>query len=110
MIGERDLSVSVKMLDFYALRQKLLAHNIANAQVRGFHRVDASFGREMLEALKAGDVKALKKAEFTVTEAEQPGVQAEREVAEMTKNSLLFESFSQIAAFRLRMLRTALGK
>ena len=110
MIGDKDLSVPAKMLDFYALRQRLLAHNVANAQVKGFHRLDAGFGRELLDAIKAGDVKALEKAEFTVKEAKQPGVQAEHEVAEMTKNSLLFESFSQIAAFRLRMLRTALGK
>lgn len=56
MIGDKDLSVTAKMLDFCALQHKLIAHNIANAEVPGFRRLEADFQSEMLKAMEKGDI------------------------------------------------------
>ena len=110
MIGDKDLGITTRMLDFYALRHKVIAHNIANADTKDFHKLNADFGRDLADAVKSGDVEAAEGATFKVTASEQVGVDSEGEVASMTKNSMLFDTFSQIAQYKLRMLRTAIGK
>jgi len=109
MIGENNLSIPAKMLDVYALRQKLTAHNVANADVPGYRKLEANFGKELQQAIKSGDPEQIRKAGVSITRARQPGVQTETEIAEMTKNELLFNAFAEIATFRLRLLRTAIG-
>ena len=109
MIGEKDLAIVGKMLDFHTLRQRLTAHNIANAEVRGFRRLTASFDKELLRAIEEGDVGAVRGAEFHVKRAAKPGVDPESEMAEMAKNELLFNTFAEIAQHRLRSLRAAIN-
>ncbi len=109
MLGDQDLTVPAKMLDFYSLQHKLIAHNIANAQVKDFHRLEASFDKEFFEAIQQGRIEDIKNAKFIVKEESRPGVSQETEVVNMTKNKLLFDAFAQIANFRLRMLRSAIG-
>lgn len=107
MIGDKDLALPAKMLDLYATRHKLSAHNIANAGIENFHRLSAKFDEELTRAAREGDVEAIRRLRIVVEKAREPGVDAEAEVAAMTKNELLFNAFAEIAAFRLRMLRNA---
>ena len=107
MIGDKDLSLVSKMLDFCALRHKLIAHNMANAEIPGYHRLDLCFEDALLKAAQEGDTANVQSAAFVVEQAEHEGVDAEGEVAKMVKNQLLFDTFSQIAAHNFRMLRTA---
>ena len=97
------------MMDFHALRHKLMAHNVANAGVQGFRRLDAGFRGALLEAIKTGDITEIREAGFAVTKAAKPGVDREAEVARMTKNELLFDTFAQVAGHKLRMLRMAVN-
>lgn len=108
MIGESDLSIPEKMLDFYALRHKLIAHNIANAAVPGYRKLNVDFTNELRRAVQSEDPKQLRTASPRVSRARQPGVEPEAEVAKMTKNELLFNTFAEIAAYRLRLLRSAI--
>lgn len=108
MIGDKDLGIVSKMLDFYALRHKLIAHNMANAEVPGFRRLDLHFEDALLEAVQKGDTAKVQNAGFVVEKAAHEGVDAESEVAKMVKNQLLFDTFSQIAAHNFRMLRMAI--
>ena len=107
MIGDKDLSVASKMMDLCALRHKLLANNIANADVRGYRRRDISFSNELQKALENADPQRVASLRCRVRQASQPGVDPERETARMAKNELLFDAFSRIAAHKIRMLRTA---
>jgi flagellar basal body rod protein FlgB len=107
MIGEKDLAVPSKLMDFYALRQKLAAHNVANAGVAGFHKLDAQFEAELQQAIEKGDVEAVRKAPLHVQKAKGTGVDTDTEVAQMAKNEVLFNTFAEIASYHLRMLRTA---
>jgi len=109
MIGDKDLSIPEKMLDLYALRHKLIANNIANAEVPGYRKLDVKFGKELERAMASGDPARVRKVRAKVTSSGAP-VQAESEVARMAKNEVLFDTFAEIASFRLRMLRAAIEK
>jgi len=107
MLGDNDLAIPEKMLDLCALRHKLIAHNVANAGIPGFHRLDVAFQEELRRAISENDANAVRKAELPVHTARKPGVDPETEVARMAKNELLFGTFAQIAAQKLRIMRTA---
>lgn len=108
MLGDQDLALPARMMDLHAMRQKLGAHNIANAEVSGFRKLSAHFGDEFLRAAQSGDVNAMRQAPIRVTSEKSTGIDSEAEVAGMTKNEVLFSAFAEIASFRLRMLRTAI--
>ena len=107
MIGDSDLAIPSKMLDLEATRHKLAAHNIANAGVPGYRKLSASFSDELLKAIQSGDPEAVRNATITVQKARAEGVDGEAEVASMAKNEIMFNTFAEIASFRLRMLRMA---
>ena len=107
MIGDNDLAIPAKMMDLYSLKHKLVAHNIANADVKGFHKLSASFEKELDQIVNSKDPEQIGKAAIRITKASAAGVDADAEVAVMSKNQVMFQAFSEIAAYRLRMLRAA---
>lgn len=109
MIGDKDLAVPGRIMDLAALRSKLAAHNVANADVKGFRRMEADFDAAFAEAVASGDLRGVRAARIRVTQGAADSVDSEAEVAQMTKNSGMFNTFSEIASFRLRMLRTAIN-
>ncbi len=107
MIGDNDLAIPEKMMDLYEAQQRITAHNTANAGVKDFHKLHASFGAELREAIESGDTERIRNVALHVERARQPGVDTESEAAGGAKNELNFNAFAEIAAYRLRMLRTA---
>jgi flagellar basal body rod protein FlgB len=95
------------MLDLLSASHKLTAHNLANAEVPGFRPLQAKFSDELRRAIESRDPEAIRNATIQVERSRRPGVDSEMEVARMSKNEMLFNTFAEIAAFRLRMLRTA---
>lgn len=109
MIGDRDLAIPGRMMDLAAVRNKLMAHNVANADVRDFKPLQADFDASFAEAVMASDARGVRNAGIRVSRTAAGTVDSEAEVAAMTKNSGLFTAFSEIASFRLRMLRAAIN-
>jgi flagellar basal body rod protein FlgB len=107
MIGDNDLTIPEKMMDFYAAQQRATAHNVANAGVKDFHKLHVSFSAELREAIESGDTERIRNVGLHIEKAPQPGVDTESEAAGGAKNELNFNAFAEIAAYRLRMLRTA---
>jgi len=107
MIGDNDLAIPGKMMDLYETKQRITAHNTANAGVKDFHKLQVSFGAELREAIESGDTEKIRNVTLQVERARQPGVDTESEAAGGAKNELNFNAFAEIAAYRLRMLRTA---
>lgn len=107
MIGDKDLALPGKMLDFHATQHKLIAHNVANAGIEDFKRLSVKFSDELSRAIDSGDPDRISQAKFTVEKAKQPGVDSDMEVATLAKNEQLFTTFAEIASFRLRMLKLA---
>lgn len=109
MIGDKDLAIPGRVMDLAAMRNKLMAHNVANADVPGFHPFHADFDATFAEAVAADDLRGIRNAAIRVVRSPTTGVDSEAEVAGMTKNSGIFTAFSEIASFRLRMLRAAIN-
>jgi flagellar basal body rod protein FlgB len=107
MIGDNDLAIPEKMMDLYAAKQKITAHNTANAGVKGFQKLSISFSDELKEAIESGDPERVRNVALRVEKARQPGVDTEVEAAGGAKNELNFNAFAEIAAYRIRMLRLA---
>jgi len=108
MIGDNDLSIPRKMLDAYALRHKLLANNIANAEVPGYRKMDVDFSDSLRKAVESQDPQRIQREPIQVRQAREAGVETETEVARMTKNEVLYNTFANIASFKLRLLRAAI--
>ena len=107
MIGDSDLAIPAKMMDLYAAKQKITAHNTANAGVQGFQKLNVSFSAELREAIESGDTAKIQNVPLKVVKSREPGVDTEVEAASGAKNELNFNAFAEIAAYRIRMLRLA---
>jgi len=107
MLGDNDLAIPAKMMDLYEAQQRITAHNTANAGVKDFHRLQVSFSAELREAIAGGDPAKIRNVQLRVERAKQPGVDTESEAASGAKNELNFNAFAEIAAWRIRMLRSA---
>ena len=107
MISDNDLAIPAKMMDLYAAKHKLVAHNLANANVDGYHKLSVSFDKELDQIMNSNDPQQISKAAIKITRAAEAGVDMDAEVAVMSKNQVMFQAFSEIARYRLRMLRAA---
>lgn len=113
MAGDVQTQVLSKILDLTAERQRVLAHNLANINTPGFHRMDLDFQADLAEALREGP-QAL--VTFTPVAKEDPNaearadgntVQLETEVSEMNKNSMLYQMTLHAMTVHMSILRTA---
>jgi flagellar basal-body rod protein FlgB len=111
-----QFDVIAKLLDASAVRHRVIGQNVANVNTPGYERQEVNFEDQLtklLEAEKPADVSAM---EFEVRRtpnlperADGNNVDIDREMGEMTKNTTLFETYSQILATRLGMMRSAIS-
>ncbi|RME74836.1 MAG: flagellar biosynthesis protein FlgB [Planctomycetota bacterium] len=98
-------------LDAAALRQRVLAQNIANVNTPGYERRDVSFDA-LLEAARSGGPSP--EARVFVDRDARAGadgnsVEIEREMGELMGNGLLYQTLARVASLRIQQLRTAIG-
>lgn len=99
-----------KLLDYTALRQKVISENIANVNTRGYKRKDVTF-EDVLNNQTAGKLKVTEKkhfinqvdnnspnSEFKIVEDKDTenysgvnNVDINKEMAELAKNQLMFK-------------------
>ena len=98
-----------------AMRQDVLANNLANAETPGFRRSDVDFHSTLAEAMKTGDPKAIETTTFspeqetTSMRADGNGVDVDVESATMAKNGLEYEALVSVAKARIGILQSAMG-
>ncbi len=116
MLGNDSFTVLDKLLDFHALRHKVIANNIANAEVPNFQPKKVEFSEELAQAITNNDTRAILQTTITAspvsTDLSQvsASVDVEQEMGQLMKNKAFFDTFSEVLAFKLRMLRSALGR
>ncbi len=110
--------VAVKqMLDATALRHAVISNNIANVETPGYLRQDIGpeFQKNLNQLIKAGDVAGIRK--LTPSIIEEPGspknpsgntIQLDKELLELNRNSLQFETLTQFTSGSLRHLKLAI--
>ncbi len=108
----------IKSLDGVATRHKVIADNIANVETPGFTRSDVSFDNQLKDALKAPGERILESRLNTIepditpdtTSPARPdgnNVSIDREMADLTKNSLRYEALVQLINLKASMIKTA---
>ncbi len=118
-----------KSLRASAIRQRVIANNIANVNTRGYRRLDVHFEEEMQKALRkrgvAGETTnprhmpvGRRRAEEVEPEVFRPNdptdpsgvnnVNIEYELAQLAKNQMLYITAAKIAAKNFAKLKTAI--
>ncbi len=109
------MDVLAHLLDVADLRHRVIAQNVANVNTPGYHRMQVDFDDAFQKALKRPDGKPLQ-VEPKIVEGEgslQPrvdgnNVDIDQEMAQLAKNTLLYQTFAQIIAHRIGVTRTAI--
>jgi len=108
-----DASVGLlnKILDCTAMRQKVLAHNLANVNTPGYKRMDVEFRAALNAAIENPDIPGEKP--MVVTDTASPGrfdgnnVSLQKELGEMNENALLFQFAARAINLKFDGLRKA---
>lgn len=116
MLGERQLAVLDRLLEYHSLRHRVVANNIANAEVPGYRAQDVRFSSELADAIRHGDVEDIRLARVEAHPVEtdlgqvSEGLDVERQMGTLLKNKALFDTFGEAMNFRFRLLRAAMSK
>jgi len=114
--GDNSFAIIGKMLDGCAKRHEIIAANLANTETPGYKRIGVQFEKQLAQAIGRNDRTAIE--EVTPETGETPGLKARAdgnnvdfgfELGEMTRNTLVFSTFAQLAASRIRRYREAIG-
>ena len=108
-----------KLIDAAALRHRIIGQNISNVNTPGYERKEVQFEQKLAELLAAnatsidtGQLRALKPSIITTENlakrADGNNVSIEMEIGQLTKNEILYETFTQILASDMAMIRSAI--
>jgi flagellar basal-body rod protein FlgB len=95
------------------LRNTLLTNNLANASTPGYQVQDVNFQSTLQNALQNGQpVSQATFQPYTQAAANGPdgnGVNSQQQEAYMAENGLLYETLTEVAAQREKIMLTAMG-
>ena len=107
-----------KMMDVSAMRHAAIASNIANVSTPGYKRVDLSksFEDELKARINSRDADAITSAVprteldtmTPATRADGNNVQIDRELLEMSTNTMNFDALTNFASGSLKQLKMAI--
>lgn len=108
------LNVLAQLLDAAALRQRVIAQNVANVNTPGYKRREVVFETSLAKVLASPGAAAHVEPKVVVTEdnperVDGNTVDIDREMNEMNKNALLYQAAAQIIANRVASLRAAIA-
>lgn len=113
---QNELEVMGKLLDVAALRHRVIAGNLANVNTPNYKRHEVKFEEMFNKVMKAGDsaeAKDVKPQLITdeVSPAREDGnnVVFEREVGDLMKNSLYFETLTHMLTKKINGIRNAIS-
>ncbi len=114
-------------MDAFALRQKTISNNIANAQTPGYIRREVSFEDEFKDALRSSKTALTKTDDAHIPHKYQPlnvpskvvldrtpfdnginNVDMEKEMADLAKTQIDFDAMTKLAKKHLTLLRGAI--
>ncbi|MCU0703621.1 MAG: flagellar basal body protein [Fimbriiglobus sp.] len=108
------LDLLSRVMDAAALRQRVIAQNVANVNTPGYRRLTVEFEDELGKALAApGGTPAGVSPKVVVADlndrVDENTVDLDREMGDLNKNTLLYQAAAQIAASRMASLRAAVS-
>jgi flagellar basal-body rod protein FlgB len=111
-----QFDVLARLLDVASLRQRTLAHNVANVNTPGFRRSDVRFEDAFARALASGNEAKALRVQPQVIEHGGDGERADGnnldidvEMGRLEKNTALYKVYSQLLASQLANMRAAIS-
>lgn len=102
-----------RLMDASDLRHRVISHNLANVNTPGYHRMDVDFeqalAQHMREANPGSEMPQPTVFEEQGLQARTDGnnVDIDREIGELNRNAMLFQTYSQLLAVQLDQMRRA---
>jgi flagellar basal-body rod protein FlgB len=111
-----DSGTIAQLLDACALRQRVLANNIANVNTPGFRRSEVTFEEAFAKALRRGDLAAARRVapgvvvpKTTPVRPDGNDVDLYKELGAQSTNALLYRAYLEVLDSRIRRFRAAIG-
>ena len=105
-----------KLLEATSVRQRVISQNVSNVNTPGYHRQEVRFEDELTRLLQDRPGGSLEDLEIAVQEtlglgerADGNNVDIDMEMGQMTRNVLLYQTYSQILGTKLGMMRSAIS-
>ncbi|NLW56217.1 MAG: flagellar basal body rod protein FlgB [Firmicutes bacterium] len=123
MLTTKTIANLTKSLNWAAERQKILAHNLANADTPNYKRRDLDFPQELRESMNklplarthprhlTGQERpaGFTQPEWGMVRIDRNNVDKEVEMVKSTQNVLYYQSLTQQLSGQFRRLKTAIG-
>ena len=113
---DESIQLLGKMMDVSALRHRVLANNLANADTPRFTRQDVKFKDLLANAMETGDAAKIAKVQPEVVQdtvsGYRPGgnnVSIQREMGEITENSLIYQFSGSAISRKYATLKKAIS-
>ena len=104
-----------QLLDTAELRHRVISQNVANVNTPGYTRLDVEFEAELAERLQSLGAENIHEISPEVREdqvsprrADGNNVDIDKEMGQLNKNALLYQTYSQVMASKLAMMRSAI--
>ena len=107
------IDLLAQTLDASSLRHRTIAQNVANVNTPGYQRREVSFEEALAKSLASPSGAKPVQAKVVLSDGPERvdgnNVDIDREMGELTKNSLLYQAAAQIMNSRLASLRAAIA-
>lgn len=104
-----------QLMDVSALRHQVVSNNVANVNTPGFQSQKVSFEERLekrLSELNSADLAGLHPEILRIDglpeRADGNNVDIDKEMGQLSKNSLLYQTYAQVIASKLGMMRSAI--
>ncbi len=104
-----------KLMDASALRQRVIGQNVANVNTPGYRRLDIAFEEELAKRLREGAANFGDLSAEVIESDSQPlradgnNVDIDKEMGQLSKNALLYQTYGQILTSKLATMRSAIS-
>ncbi|MBN9523963.1 flagellar biosynthesis protein FlgB [bacterium] len=105
------LDTLASILDTASLRHRVISQNVANVNTPGYRRLAVAFANDLTKAVGTPGgppPKARVVVEDGPERVDGNTVDIDREMNDLTKNSLLYQAAAQIVTNRIGLLRAAI--
>jgi flagellar basal-body rod protein FlgB len=104
-----------QLLDAAELRHRVIGQNVANVNTQDYTRKDVAFEAELAERIRLmGNVDLseitpqIYQDDNAPRRADGNNVDIDKEMGQLNKNALLYQTYAQVVASKLAMMRSAI--
>ena len=115
MRSDAQLQLLHRLMDASEIRHRVLSQNVANVNTPGYHRLDVEFEELLAQELQGsgsstagGTVPQVVETTGLPQRADGNNVDIDQEIGQLNKNSLLYQTYAQLLASNLGMMRRAI--